>query len=134
MKVSLLDLVKKPKSKAGHNKFEALKEEEADDDALKKKDAVDDEVPAVPPMAFQRTKGKKLSAAYHSSECTQRCCRSASTKPSDFSLCSLELGKCMSPIFLRRSRKRRMISRSGQWTKVRYWTAAISQSQAVDRW
>ena len=117
MKVNLLDLVKKPKSKAGHNKFEALKEEEADDEALKEKDAVDDEVPAVPPVAFQRTKGMKLSAAYHSSECTQRCCRSASTKPSDFSLCSLELGKCMSPIFRRRSRKHRVISGSGQWIR-----------------
>ena len=134
MKVNLLDLVKQPKSKANRNKFEALKEKEENDEEIEEKEVVKDMVPDVPSTTFQRAKGKRLSMAYHSSECMQRCCRSASTKPSDFSLCSLELGKCTSPIFLRRSRKRRMISRSGQWTKVRYRTAAISQSQAVDRW
>ena len=61
MKVNLMDLVKKQKSKAGHNRFEALKEKEVDDEVLKEKDVIDARAPAVPPVAFQRKKGKKVA-------------------------------------------------------------------------
>ena len=88
MKVNLADLVKKPKQKKENlNRFEALKEmDEQKFDA----DLLDDVVPEVPASTFQRVKGKKkLSDAYHPAGCAQKCCRSLSTAPSDFSLFAL---------------------------------------------
>ena len=85
MKVNLLDLLKTPKQKKENlTRFEAHKEM---DEQEFEADLLDEEVPNVPTPTFQRVKGKKkLTEAYHPAGCAQKCCRSLSTAPSDFSL------------------------------------------------
>ena len=59
MKVNLMDLVKKQKTKANHNRFEALQEEQTDDEVVNEKGVINDKVPAVPPAVFPRMKGQE---------------------------------------------------------------------------
>ena len=53
MKVNLMDLVKKPKAKMNHNKFEALKEEDVNDDVTEENVEEKNEAPDVPNATFQ---------------------------------------------------------------------------------